>query len=58
MTVGYIDGNYVLNPTDEELERSEINLSVAGTQEAVTMVEAGARRVSEEIMLGAIVYGA
>lgn len=50
------DGNYVLNPTDEEL-RSEINLSVAGTQEAVTMVEAGAREVSEEIMLEPIVYG-
>ncbi|MDO5088870.1 MAG: polyribonucleotide nucleotidyltransferase [Leptotrichiaceae bacterium] len=57
VTVGYIDGKYVLNPTAEELEKSEIHLSVAGTKDAVTMVEAGAREVSEEIMLEGIMFG-
>lgn len=57
VTVGYIDGKYILNPTIEQLENSEIHLSVAGTKEAVTMVEAGANEISEEIMLGAILFG-
>ena len=57
VTVGYIDGEYILNPTAEELLQSEIHLSVAGTKEAVTMVEAGAKEVSEEVMLEAIIFG-
>ena len=57
VTVGYIDGEYILNPTVEQLENGDIHLSVAGTKEAVTMVEAGAREVSEEVMLEAIMFG-
>lgn len=57
VTVGYIDGEYILNPTAEQLENGDIHLSVAGTKEAVTMVEAGAREVSEEVMLEAIIFG-
>ena len=57
VTVGYVDGEYVLNPTAEQLEKSEIHLSVAGTKDAVTMVEAGAKEVSEEVMLEAIMFG-
>lgn len=57
VTVGYIDGEYVLNPTASQLESSEIHLSVAGTKDAVTMVEAGAKEVSEEIMLEGIMFG-
>lgn len=57
VTVGYIDGEYILNPTAEQLENGDIHLSVAGTKEAVTMVEAGAREVSEEVMLEAIMFG-
>ncbi|BDU49987.1 polyribonucleotide nucleotidyltransferase [Haliovirga abyssi] len=55
--VGYVDGEYVLNPLPEQLEKSEINLSVAGTKDAITMVESGAKEVSEELMLGAIMFG-
>jgi len=57
VTVGYINGAYILNPTAEQLEESEVHLSVAGTKDAVTMVEAGAKEVSEEIMLEAIMFG-
>ena len=57
VTVGYINGEYILNPTAEQLEESEVHLSVAGTKDAVTMVEAGAKEVSEEIMLEAIMFG-
>ncbi|MBF4805075.1 MAG: polyribonucleotide nucleotidyltransferase [Pseudoleptotrichia goodfellowii] len=57
VTVGYVDGEYVLNPTAKQLEKSEIHLSVAGTKDAVTMVEAGAKEVSEEVMLEAIMFG-
>ena len=57
VTVGYIDGEYILNPTAEKLENGDIHLSVAGTKEAVPMVEAGAREVSEEVMLEAIMFG-
>ncbi len=57
VTVGYIDGEYILNPIAEQLENGDIHLSVAGTKEAVTMVEAGAREVSEEVMLEAIMFG-
>ena len=55
--VGYVNGEYVLNPTKEALEDIDIFLSIAGTKDAITMVEAGAKEVSEEVMLGAIVFG-
>lgn len=55
--VGRINGEYVINPTPEQLEKSDINLTVAGTKFAVNMVEAGAKEVSEEAMLGAIMFG-
>ena len=55
--VGYIDGEYVLNPTDEELENSDLDLVVAGTRDAVLMVESEANELSEEIMLGAVMFG-
>lgn len=55
--VGRIDGEYVINPTPMQLENSDINLTVAGTKHAVNMVEAGAKEVDEEAMLGAIMFG-
>jgi len=55
--VGYIDGEYVLNPGLAALESSDLNLVVAGTADAVLMVESEADRLSEEIMLGAVMYG-
>lgn len=55
--VGRIDGEYVINPTPEQLEISDIHLTVAGTKHAVNMVESGAKEVSEEAMLGAIMFG-
>ncbi len=55
--VGYIDGEYTLNPTDEELANSELDLVVAGTRDAVLMVESQANELSEEIMLGAVMFG-
>lgn len=56
VVVGRINGEYILNPTAEELEKSDINLTVAGTIKAINMVEAGAKQVSEEDMLGALVF--
>lgn len=55
--VGLIDGKYIINPTPAELEQSDINLTVAGTYEAINMVEAGAKEVSEDAMLEAIMFG-
>ncbi|MBQ7889163.1 MAG: polyribonucleotide nucleotidyltransferase [Erysipelotrichaceae bacterium] len=55
--VGRVDGEYVINPTNEMMERSDINLTVAGTKDAINMVEAGAKEVSEEAMLGALLFG-
>ena len=55
--VGYIDGQYVLNPTFAQLENSRMDLVVAGTEAAVLMVESEAQQLPEEIMLGAVVYG-
>lgn len=52
--VGLLDGRYVINPTYEEIRHSRLNLVVAGTEEAIVMVEAGAREVSEEIMIEAL----
>ncbi len=55
--VAYVDGQYVLNPSAEELKNSKLNLVVAGTDVAVLMVESEAHELSEEIMLGAVVFG-
>ena len=55
--VGRIDGKFIINPTVEEMEKSDIELTVAGTKEAINMVEAGAREVSEEDMLDALMFG-
>lgn len=55
--VGYKDGNYILNPSATELVTSDLDLVVAGTHNAVLMVESEAKQLSEEIMLGAVVYG-
>src|SRR5690554_1696799 len=52
--VGYIDGEYVLNPTYEEIEKGDLEIVVAGTKDGFTMVEGGANEVSEELMLGAL----
>ena len=57
VNVGYIDGEYVINPTPAQAEVSLIDLAVAGTKYAVNMVESGAKEVSEEEMLGAIMFG-
>ena len=55
--VGYIDGEYVLNPTTAERETSQLDLMVAGTVDGVMMVESEAHELSEDIMLGAVMYG-
>ncbi len=55
--VGYIDGQYVLNPSASQLAQSQMDLVVAGTEQAVLMVESEANQLSEEVMLGAVVYG-
>src|SRR5437773_6817237 len=55
--VGYLDGQYVLNPTKTELTTSKLDLVVAGTEAAVLMVESEAKELPEEVMLGAVVYG-
>jgi polyribonucleotide nucleotidyltransferase len=52
--VGLIDGRYIINPTYDEVRESRLNLIVAGTEEAIVMVEAGAKEVSEEIMVEAL----
>lgn len=55
--VGYVNGKFLINPTPEELEQSEIDLTVAGTKDAINMVESSAKQVSEEIMLEALMFG-
>ena len=55
--VGYIDGNYVLNPPVDDMPRSQLNLVVAGTSEGVLMVESEASELSEDVMLGAVMFG-
>ena len=55
--VAYKDGNYILNPTATQLVDSDLDLVVAGTDQAVLMVESEAKRLSEEVMLGAVVFG-
>ncbi len=54
--VGYIDGEYILNPTDEQVEAGELDLVVAATYDAVMMVESEAKELSEEVMLGAVQF--
>lgn len=56
VVVGYKNGEFILNPTPEELEASELELAVAGTREAINMVEAGANELDEETMLKAIMF--
>jgi polyribonucleotide nucleotidyltransferase len=55
--VGYKDGQYILNPTNSQLKESKLDLVVAGTAEAVLMVESEADRLPEDVMLGAVVFG-
>ena len=55
--VGFIDGEYVLNPSFEELEESFLDMVVAGTDEAVLMVESEAKELNEDLMLGAVLFG-
>jgi len=55
--VGYHNGHYLLNPTRQELKTSQLDLVVAGTERAVLMVESEAQELSEEVMLGAVVFG-
>src|SRR5579862_3268580 len=55
--VGYVDGQYLINPTAADLERSQLDLVMAGTQEGVLMVESEAQELSEEVMLGAVTFG-
>lgn len=57
VVVGRIDGELILNPTVEQLEASDINLTIAGTKNAINMVEAGAKQVSEDDMLEALMFG-
>jgi len=54
--VGYVDGQYVINPTVEQREKSEMSLTVAGTAEKVVMIEAGAKEVSNEVMFDGIMF--
>ena len=55
--VGYLDGEYVLNPTNSQIAESDLDLVVAGTKNAVLMVESEANCLSESVMLGSVVYG-
>ena len=57
VVVGYVDGKYVINPTNEQKERSLLHLNLAGTKDAIMMVEAGANEISEKEMLEAILFG-
>ena len=52
--VGYLNGEYILNPTYEQMEKIQLEIVVAGTKDGFTMVEGGANEVSEEVMLGAL----
>ena len=57
VVVGRIDGNFIINPTSEQLEKTDITLTVAGTKDAINMVEAGCHEVSEEDMVEALMFG-
>ena len=56
VVVGYVDGEYVINPDNEQRAKSQMHVYVSGTADAIMMVEAGANEVSEEVMLGGILY--
>ena len=55
--VGHVNGEFIINPTPAELELSDIDLTVSGTKDAINMVEAGAKQVSEDLMLEALMFG-
>ena len=55
--IGRINGEFIVNPTPEQLEKSELDLVVAGTKDAINMVEAGAKEVAEDVILEAIMFG-
>ena len=55
--VGRVDGKFIINPTPEQLEKSELELTVAGTKDAINMVESSAKEVSEDVMLEALMFG-
>lgn len=57
VSVGYIDGNFIINPSEEQAKISEMELTVAGTKDAIMMVEAGAKELPESVMLEAILFG-
>lgn len=57
VVVGFVDGAYVINPDSAQRDRSKLHLSLSGTKEAILMVEAGANEVTEEEMIGAILFG-
>ncbi|WP_423364457.1 polyribonucleotide nucleotidyltransferase [Mycoplasma sp. P36-A1] len=57
VVVGRVNNEFIINPTPEQLEVSDIDLTVAGTYDAINMVEAGAKQVSEEVMLEALMFG-
>ena len=57
VVVGYVDGEYIINPNAEQRERSRLSLNLAGTKDAIMMVEAGANEISEKEMLDAILFG-
>ena len=57
VVVGMVDGEYVINPDSDQRDRSKLHLSLSGTKEAILMVEAGANEVTEEEMIGAILFG-
>ncbi len=57
VVVGHVKDKFIINPSVEELEQSDINLSVAGTRDAINMVESGSKEVSEELMIEAIMFG-
>src|SRR3954465_3861695 len=55
--VGYLDGQYILNPTDDQKKTSQLDLVVAGTADGVLMVESEAQELTEDVMLGAVTFG-
>ncbi len=57
VTVGLIDGKYVINPDNEQREKSTLHLNLSGTKDAIMMVEAGAKEIEDEEMIGAILFG-
>lgn len=57
VVVGMVDGEYIINPNTEQREKSKLHLSLSGTKDAVLMVEAGAQIISEDEMIGAILFG-